>query len=651
MTTNTDNPNEAQSTLPVSKGHRIRTLLQGISSSFRAGAHRIALANEQRIINNQITGRQQELDSVYIDVGTRVQSLPPGANEPVAHRQNLNQCQKDVDSAQEMLKECGDELKRCQDDFRIVQAKNASRKKQSEDDLASASTEHNRLTAVEQQHETSHSEIKREINILQAHQANASAGKPTPKPAEVLTEEIHTLEQKKAEKAELLKKAKMDAAAAGEVVLQKKSTLQSVKSEISEQESKLASGSAAARKKHDEMFQRVSDAKDRLQMSRKNIGKALYESHAIPSECDNLIVQANSIAANIEDANSKLAGVKLQIAEIAPAVRRLVIGIAITSIVVIVLASLVSRRSHRDRDDASAMMLLQGGGSGKSSVVNHATPPTNKQSNSPSTKKREQKETTFTSPVSAELTKAFLKAADKAAESDNSDMTKIQELLKQSDKIVNACSKNGWTALHIACQEGRYQLAKLLLEAGANPNAPMGTGRSSISDSVEPSDESTLVGLTPLHLAVKRGPEITELLLLNKADPKLRTTDDYKTPLHMTDSISTMKLLIKYGADINSQDRYGRTRLMTMGKPYMNLDKLNNDSLIGFRTLLEAGADPNIKNNEGNTALDFAKHNTNPDSKPGLYRDLMELFDKYHAIEGGPIKADAYDMVFGNVLP
>ena len=87
------------------------------------------------------------------------------------------------------------------------------------------------------------------------------------------------------------------------------------------------------------------------------------------------------------------------------------------------------------------------------------------------------------------------------------DVAAVRTLL-QHGADVNAAEGDGMTALHWAAEHGDHELAKLLLEAGANPRAETRVGRH-----------------TPLHVAARGGHERVVRLLVNaKADVGALTT-------------------------------------------------------------------------------------------------------------------------------
>jgi uncharacterized protein len=120
-------------------------------------------------------------------------------------------------------------------------------------------------------------------------------------------------------------------------------------------------------------------------------------------------------------------------------------------------------------------------------------------------------------------------------------------LLARPDIEVDALNPAGESALMIAAITGDLPDAKLLLEHGAKVNQP---------------------GWSPLHYAAS-GPEV-----------------------------SVVKLLIGRGADINAPSPNGSTPLM-MAAQYGSEDSVE--------ALLAAGADTVRKNQQGLTAVDFAR--------------------------------------------
>lgn len=124
----------------------------------------------------------------------------------------------------------------------------------------------------------------------------------------------------------------------------------------------------------------------------------------------------------------------------------------------------------------------------------------------------------------------------------------VRELLEQKVD-VNERAEAGWTALLYASAQGYPRIARLLLEAGANP------------------DIANVHSITPLMYSALYGNE------------------------------AVCKLLIDYGAGLNLQDVYGETALMVAARTgHPKIAKL----------LLTAGAETGIRNRQAQSALDLA---------------------------------------------
>ena len=119
---------------------------------------------------------------------------------------------------------------------------------------------------------------------------------------------------------------------------------------------------------------------------------------------------------------------------------------------------------------------------------------------------------------------------------------------KKLKEIINSQSVFGFTPLHIAVSEGRLDIAKLLLQNGADPNA-----------------QNRFSGNTPLHLTVssKGYPEIAKLLLANKANPNAKNNKG-DTPLHFAafkGYQNIAEILVKNRAAPNAKNKKNKTPL------------------------------------------------------------------------------------------
>jgi ankyrin repeat protein len=135
---------------------------------------------------------------------------------------------------------------------------------------------------------------------------------------------------------------------------------------------------------------------------------------------------------------------------------------------------------------------------------------------------------------------------------------------------------------------------RVLLELGADPNKPDKRNGSPLHSVCWGGDGS-----------VERDGRATEALIFTLidagADPNLRSKG--KMPLHQAvsgewGSPTSVRALLKRGADVNARDKDGKTALMIAAE---------HGELECVRLLLEAGADRALLDKLGNTALDYAR--------------------------------------------
>ena len=171
---------------------------------------------------------------------------------------------------------------------------------------------------------------------------------------------------------------------------------------------------------------------------------------------------------------------------------------------------------------------------------------------------------------------------------------------------VKAGSKTGFTPLMFAAQQDDVESARILIDAGANPNE------------VRPKSGNSY---TPLIIASAMGnAKVAELLLDKGADPNAIDARGY-TSLHLVvrDSdygldltgkdkiVKIVKALLAHGANPNHRLKLARNVgtnnevSLEGATPLVLAAEVNN--LEAVKALLEAGADPRITTEQGTTAL------------------------------------------------
>ena len=143
------------------------------------------------------------------------------------------------------------------------------------------------------------------------------------------------------------------------------------------------------------------------------------------------------------------------------------------------------------------------------------------------------------------------------------------------DKDVSRCVPPTFAAI----QNGLYEKLSQILDDGADI-------------------EMKYKGVIPLMFSIYQNDDkLVEILLKNGANPNVIGKNGLYSPLSkvcVANKISTAKLLLKYGADINYQDKKSETALTVAAKGCKNFELV--------KLLLDSGANP--------TLMDMFGHNT-----------------------------------------
>ncbi len=184
----------------------------------------------------------------------------------------------------------------------------------------------------------------------------------------------------------------------------------------------------------------------------------------------------------------------------------------------------------------------------------------------------------------------------------NVDIAKI--LIDQGADLQAASEQQGARALHLAAAFNDIVMLALLLDSGADTESRDDDHR------------------TPLFRAAIPGhTEAVRLLLDRGAELEARDGIRARTPFMMASyfgRLNIVELLIDRGADINATDTHGESAL-SFAVGITSFYNAGGPALIEY--LVANGADLNVKNNAGLTPLAYAKRR-GPKETPGVLRRL-----------------------------
>lgn len=184
----------------------------------------------------------------------------------------------------------------------------------------------------------------------------------------------------------------------------------------------------------------------------------------------------------------------------------------------------------------------------------------------------------------------------------NDDLPTVQRLL-HSGADPNLANRYAVTPLSLAATNRDAAMTETLLKAGANPNAALPSG------------------ITVLMTAARTGnPDVVRLLLEHGADVNAKGTEYGETALVWAaeeNHAAAAQVLIAHGADVNARstelkrekDRFGLEGVLTIlphgyWTPLMYAAR--QGSLDAAKTLVDTGANLNLTDPDGTTALEIA---------------------------------------------
>ena len=206
----------------------------------------------------------------------------------------------------------------------------------------------------------------------------------------------------------------------------------------------------------------------------------------------------------------------------------------------------------------------------------------------------------------------------------DSNLASIQKLVNGNHEVLDIQDEDGKTALHLAIERGFSDIARYLIEQGADIDLPddnnesplhysashgnleiskllLEKGSTAINNSSVSKYDGFVGNWTPLHLAcLKSHPGIVQLLLDHGADIEVRDGVQ-RTPLILSvegRDIRVVRVLVENGADINAQAIRGYTALLWAARS-------DFEEMVNY--LIDIGA--SIEPDKLHTAFDMAVSN------------------------------------------
>jgi ankyrin repeat protein len=211
---------------------------------------------------------------------------------------------------------------------------------------------------------------------------------------------------------------------------------------------------------------------------------------------------------------------------------------------------------------------------------------------------------------------------------ETNDTTQVKAQLKKDALLINKTDANGNTMLMIACKSKKLGIVKTLLEMGAQGTI----------------NKQNALGDTALHIACKNGyAAIASVLVLNGADLTIKNVLG-KTPVEVCNDpalkaqlelhLANVKKMFEFVKNNRTQDLQQLLKTfrgvnlveLTSGDTPLHIAcQLGNKDIALL--LIQAGANPTLKNNNGKTPFDLVKNDELKANLQDQYNLTQVLFE------------------------
>jgi ankyrin repeat protein len=152
---------------------------------------------------------------------------------------------------------------------------------------------------------------------------------------------------------------------------------------------------------------------------------------------------------------------------------------------------------------------------------------------------------------------------------------------------INVRNRDGYTALYCACEQKNADLVKILLHAGAKVNARFGYDGPALIWEMDATGEENITDTAVVAALLAGGADVNA----RNSDGESALARAFINP-HGFDNSNAILLLINAGANPNVKDNEGYTSLWWW-----------HDDVTVYKALLKHGADVNAKSKDGRTPL------------------------------------------------